>query len=119
MALPAALDKHIMADEIDIDALKRALTDSFRQSMHAALIDVASAANAAAKSALEQAAAAKKESAPKPVPAPAKPQPTGIKPRLVLLPALVMTLMVVPVVGIFLPVRVPYSLHVCPIDDSS
>lgn len=45
------------------------------------------------------AASALKPAEPKP-----KPQPTGIKPRMLLLPALVLVLMAIPVVGVFLPV---------------
>lgn len=103
---PATLqgtDAGVGADAVDLELLKKVLTESFSQSMKSALADVAGAANKAAKAALQQAAEAKKkDSAPKP--APAKPQPTGIRPRLLLLPALVVVLMAVPVIGIFLPV---------------
>lgn len=89
----------------ELELIKHALTNTFRQSLKAMAKDFVSASNESAKSALHAAAEAKKAAVPKPAPPAPKPQPSGIRPRLLLLPALVVLLMSVPVIGIFLPVR--------------
>lgn len=92
--------------DIDYEQLQRSINEAFRQSIEQLVSNLANAANDSATKVL----LAVKDK-PKPPPTP-KPVATGVRPRLLLLPALVVTLLIVPVLGIFLPVgatRLPLS----------
>lgn len=86
---------------MNYELLQTSVSEALRQGIKQLITSVAHTSNDAAIKCLQAATNKEKD---KPKPAPAKPIATGIKPRLLLLPSLVVAFLLVPVVGIFLPV---------------